>query len=233
MAWWKEQPEDAIKTIHRVIVAMGIEVTKSNQALSTTWFWRSWSSPQPVPHDSLSWSDGTMYSRRPFVTFYRLPIQSFCVLLFWLKLLCLFLFRGFNFVVFYKPHSWANTFCCIPPVIRNFRRCSVARFAMGYFLLQHWTNSWNSLSTSLHVKLCMFGFLILLDSNQNFILDPLRRSFWTESTPDFGSFFRFVKTNLFLRRWLSDSGISLITFGYGQCFLCLQANPTFGRLNKP
>ena len=28
MAWWKEQPEDAIKTIHRVIVAMGIEVTK-------------------------------------------------------------------------------------------------------------------------------------------------------------------------------------------------------------
>ena len=29
MAWWKEQPEDAIKTIHRVIVAMSIEVTKS------------------------------------------------------------------------------------------------------------------------------------------------------------------------------------------------------------
>ena len=28
MAWWKEQPEDAIKQIHRVIVAMGIEVTK-------------------------------------------------------------------------------------------------------------------------------------------------------------------------------------------------------------
>ena len=28
MAWWKEQPDDAIKTIHRVIVAMGIEGTK-------------------------------------------------------------------------------------------------------------------------------------------------------------------------------------------------------------
>ena len=28
MAWWKQQPEDAIKTIHRVIVAMGIEATK-------------------------------------------------------------------------------------------------------------------------------------------------------------------------------------------------------------
>ena len=28
MRWWKDQPEDAIKTIHRVIVAMGIEATK-------------------------------------------------------------------------------------------------------------------------------------------------------------------------------------------------------------
>ena len=78
----------------------------------------------------------------------------------------------------------------------------------------------------------MFGFLTLPDSNQNFILAPLRRLFWTESTPDFGSFFRFVKTNLFLRRSLSDSGIGLTIFGIGQCFLCSQANPTSVRLQR-
>ena len=169
MAWWKEQPEDAIKTIHRVIVAMGIEVTKIKPGTVHDVILKI----MVIASTCASWLSELIRRNNVQQKTVRhiLPVAHSIILClaFLTEATVPFLCRCFNFVVFCKPHSWANTFCCIPPVIRNFRRCSVARSAMDYSLLQHLTTSWNSLSIFMRVRRFMFGFLTSLDSNQNFI----------------------------------------------------------------
>ena len=117
LKWWKNPLDQAVQTIQRVFVAMGIDATKSNLALPTRRCWRWLSLLLRSNHVQQKAVRSILPIAHPIILYLALITGE--------TKLCLLLLLFFNCVIFFKQHWWANTCCSLRTIIRNYMHWSV------------------------------------------------------------------------------------------------------------